>query len=119
MQLNEHDGVIRDLRNHGVKGPLVGLRLEVCDIAADIIQRQDEEIAQLKAQLDGKCRFPADVTIKPDGINELDPCLYEEVEAYRNVTVRVMRCVRCGHTELMWSRQEDTEEIEGDDEDVD
>ena len=59
-----------------------------------------------------KCEFPEGVVIKPDGVNELDPCVYEEIEAYKNVTVHVLRCKKCGHIELQWDRQEDTEEIE-------
>ena len=58
-----------------------------------------------------KCKFPDGVTIKPDGVNDLDPCIYEEVEKYANVTVTVLRCARCGHTEILWERQEDTEKI--------
>ena len=60
----------------------------------------------------GKCKFPHGITIKPDGENELDPCIYEEIEKYANVTVSVMRCRKCGHIEISWQRQEDTiEEI--------
>ena len=59
-----------------------------------------------------KCRFPEGIVIKPDGVNELDPCVYREVQAFANVTVRVMRCEKCGHEEVSWYRQEDTEEIE-------
>lgn len=58
-----------------------------------------------------KCQFPGGLVIKPDGKNELDPCIYEEVERYRNVTVSVMRCKRCGHVEVSWTRQENTEEV--------
>lgn len=58
-----------------------------------------------------KCKFPDGITIRPDGVNELAPCVYEEVERYRNVTVSVMRCKRCGHVEISWLRQEDTEEV--------
>lgn len=58
-----------------------------------------------------KCCFPTGVIVKPDGVNELDPCVYEEVECYKNVTVHVMRCLRCGHVEISWERQEDTEEV--------
>ncbi|MBR1620132.1 hypothetical protein IJ674_09600 [bacterium] len=47
-----------------------------------------------------KCSFPDGITIKPDGINELDPCIYEEVEVHHNVTVRVLKCRKCGHIEL-------------------
>lgn len=62
-----------------------------------------------------KCQHPPGVAIKPDGVNELDPCIYEEVERYRNVTVSVMRCKVCGHVEVSWTRQDDTEEVEIDD----
>ena len=58
-----------------------------------------------------KCQFPEGASIKPDGINELDPCLYEEIEAYANVTVHILKCKKCGHIEIQWERQEDTEEL--------
>lgn len=61
-----------------------------------------------------KCHFPPGIAIKPDGVNELDPCVYEEVECYKNVTVHVMRCLRCGHVEISWERQDNTEEVEPD-----
>lgn len=57
-----------------------------------------------------RCNHGDGVTVKIAGI-PVDPCVYEEVEAYRNVTVRVLKCKRCGHTEIEWERQEDTEEI--------
>lgn len=57
-----------------------------------------------------KCSFGPGVTIKPNGVDELDPCNYETVAIYRNVTVEVLRCKKCGHTEISWHRQEDTEE---------
>lgn len=58
---------------------------------------------------DQKCSFPKGVTIKPDGINQLDPCQYETTEIHRNVTVEVRRCVRCGNIDIAWHRQDDTE----------
>ena len=58
-----------------------------------------------------KCKFPNGITIKPDGVNELDPCKYEDIEKYANVTVTISRCKRCGHIEISWERQEDTEKI--------
>lgn len=61
-----------------------------------------------------KCTFPHGITIKPDGVNELDPCHYDEIERYRNVTVNVLRCQKCGHIEIEWERQEDTERIDND-----
>lgn len=51
------------------------------------------------------------VIFRPDGIHELDPCVYETIEKYKNVTVTVSRCRICGHTEIAWERQPDTEEI--------
>lgn len=58
-----------------------------------------------------KCRFANGITIKPDGKNELDPCVYKEIEKYANVTVIISRCRKCGHIEMSWKRQEDTERI--------
>ena len=56
-----------------------------------------------------KCKFPEGVTIKPNGKDELDACSYQVIEKYRNVTVEVLRCKRCGHMEISWVRQDDTE----------
>ena len=58
-----------------------------------------------------KCKHSGDIIIKPDGANELDPCVYEDIEKYKNVTVIVSRCIYCGHIEISWVRQEDTEVI--------
>lgn len=51
-----------------------------------------------------KCKWPDGISIKPDGINELDPCIYEEVEVIENCTVRLLRCKYCGHEEWEWER---------------
>lgn len=59
-----------------------------------------------------KCEFPDGIVIKPDGVNELDPCVYQEVEKYANVTVTVLRCMKCGHIEIEWHRQPNTVELE-------
>lgn len=58
-----------------------------------------------------KCQFPDGITIKPDGVNELDPCIYEEIEKYENVTLVVLRCKKCGHIETEIILQENTERI--------
>ncbi len=58
-----------------------------------------------------KCRH-GDGDISRIGEHDVDPCLYVEEEAYRNVTVHIMRCKRCGHVEISWERQDDTEEVE-------
>lgn len=62
--------------------------------------------------MENKCTFGKGITIKPDGVNELDPCIYEDVEKYSNVTVIISRCKMCGHIELSWIRQDNTEKIE-------
>ena len=62
-----------------------------------------------------KCKFTHDgneVIIKPDGVNELDPCDYVEVTRLKNVTISILQCKKCGHTEIAWERQEDTEYAE-------
>lgn len=51
------------------------------------------------------------VTILPDGQHPLDPCEYVEIARLRNVTISVLQCKKCGHIEISWERQEDTEEI--------
>lgn len=59
-----------------------------------------------------KCSFPEGIDVRLDGKNSLDPCIYDEIEKYANVTVTIMRCRKCGHIDISWERQEDTEEIE-------
>ena len=58
-----------------------------------------------------KCTFGDGITVRPDGRNELDPCLYQEIEAYENVTVHILQCVRCGHVMVEWERQDNTNDI--------
>ena len=50
------------------------------------------------------------IIIRPDGVHELDPCEYETIEIHRNVTVEILRCKNCGNTEILWSRQKNTED---------
>ena len=57
------------------------------------------------------CSFGDGIVIKPDGIHELDPCEYEEIEAYANVTVHISRCRKCGKIDISWEKQDDTEKI--------
>ena len=61
-----------------------------------------------------KCTFcdgNTEITVRPDGRNELDPCLYQEIETYENVTVHILQCVRCGHVMVEWERQDNTNDI--------
>ena len=51
-----------------------------------------------------KCKHPNGIIIKPDGIHELDPCIYEEVERYENVTVIISKCIHCGEIDISWTR---------------
>lgn len=57
-----------------------------------------------------KCSFNG-LTIKPDGIHELDPCVYEDIEMHTNCTVIVAKCKNCGNIDIRWIRQDDTEDI--------
>lgn len=44
-----------------------------------------------------KCQFEDGVVIKPDGINELYPCMhYKDIELHTNVNVLVYQCQKCG-----------------------
>lgn len=61
-----------------------------------------------------KCSFGEDVDVKICGI-PVDPCVYQDIEVHKNVTVVVKRCMNCGNIELEWHRQEDTEDFTGDD----
>lgn len=65
----------------------------------------------MRCECCGKCKMPDGLVIKPDGENELDPCIYEPVEEYGNVTVTISRCVNCGHIDISWRRQEDTVDL--------
>lgn len=58
-----------------------------------------------------RCKFPDGVVFKPDGVNEIDACEYELIESYENVTVEILRCKNCGHIEVVWKKQYDTEQI--------
>ena len=46
------------------------------------------------------------------GAYEYDPCLYEEIERYQNVTVAISRCTKCGKITVDWYRQDDTVEVD-------
>ena len=51
------------------------------------------------------CSFGDGVEVRPNGIDQLDPCIYKVIEVHRNVTVEVLRCKRCGRVELSWYRE--------------
>ena len=54
-----------------------------------------------------KCQPPEGVIIKPDGVNELDPCLYEEVETHYNVDLTILKCKKCGRMDFEWRYHDD------------
>lgn len=58
------------------------------------------------------CNIPPGVTIKPDGVHQLESlCVFNTEEVYRNVTLAIRKCQKCGRIDLAWWRQENTEEI--------
>ena len=58
-----------------------------------------------------KCQFPNGIVFKPDGINDLDPCRYIDIEIHKNVTVTVSKCKRCGQIDYSWKKQPNTKSI--------
>ena len=55
-----------------------------------------------------KCEMPGGISIRPDGIHELDACSYEISETYRNVTVEILKCKKCGNVSIGWYKQPNT-----------
>ena len=58
-----------------------------------------------------KCKFPDGLKVKPDGENELDPCIYETAQVFTNCIVEVCRCKKCGRVSVSWRITEDTMEV--------
>ena len=58
-----------------------------------------------------KCEFPDGVIIKPDGENELDPCIYSVKHVYTNCIVEVCECEKCGNVSVSWRKTDMTEEV--------
>ena len=56
-----------------------------------------------------KCSFGDGVTFKPDGKHKLDACVYRDILIVRNATVIVSKCTKCGHIEIGWMRQDNSE----------
>ena len=55
--------------------------------------------------------MPEGMSIKPDGVNEMDPCIYETMQVFTNCTVEISRCSRCGNIEVSWYRTFETAEV--------
>lgn len=68
------------------------------------VKQEEKTQAQPKAQM--KCQHPDGIVIKPDGINELDACVYEEIESHENCTVTVLRCRKCGNIDIGWTKDD-------------
>lgn len=102
----------RKLKVNGTFG-LTGTQNDAAKLALAALRFQQALTATAEAGPSGRhrCRFPGGMTVKPDGIHRLDPCTYEAKEIHINVTVTVSQCTRCGHVEVEWQRQEDTEDI--------
>lgn len=58
-----------------------------------------------------ECSFEDGIEIRPDGVHELSPCVFEDIEMHTNVTVIVSQCKKCGKITIGWLRQENTETI--------
>ena len=43
---------------------------------------------------------------------DTSPHKFEEIGAYKNVTVQILRCPHCGEISIGWMRQPDTEELD-------
>ena len=65
----------------------------------------------MKTEKRNKCSWGEGISIRPDGVHELDPCIYRDIEIHKNVTVIVSKCQRCGNISISWKRQENTEDI--------
>lgn len=51
-----------------------------------------------------ECAWGEGIVVKPDGIHELDACIYEEMEVIPNCTVITRRCMNCGKEVIRWKR---------------
>lgn len=57
-----------------------------------------------------QCRFPNGASVRI-GDAELSPCQYKLSEKYKNVTVEILTCPKCGATSIGWYRQDNTIDI--------
>lgn len=75
-------------------------------IAKARISTLERELEEARKKIPKKCSFGEGITFKPDGVHELDACIYETMEVHENVTVEVLCCQKCGHIEIQWKRQD-------------
>ena len=55
------------------------------------------------------CEWPDGITIRPDGVHDLDPCVFDELEIVEGATVTLLRCRYCGKIEILWKRPKEVE----------
>lgn len=75
----------------------------MCDhdyVTCPISEVEDTSIYKCKTIVKNNAGQEYQVTIKPDGENELDPCEYELIDKRENCVVEIMRCKKCGHEEI-------------------
>lgn len=120
---NGYRGIVRDIEEYEKlkRGEVnwkdhIRVNLKTIAIPAELFfkfmdqdKRLDSETESLTNPESSKCAFSDGIVIKPDGENELDPCLYKTKEIHRNVTVKVSECVRCGSVDISWEAQDNTE----------
>lgn len=84
---------------------------------------KNPKCADKNAQVSVSGEFAAAIAVSKGGVVmdpskvlgekfEIDPCRYETVEIYRNVTVVVSKCMKCGNIDIAWIRQDNTEELD-------
>lgn len=56
------------------------------------------------------CSFPENMEMKINNI-PVDPCKFIESECYKNVTIQILKCEKCGRISIGWKRQNNTEKI--------
>lgn len=78
---------------------------EECDTLEVLLERLNAIPAA-----DVRCTHGDGVTVEVGG-TIVDPCRYREVQILRNVTIHILKCSDCGHIEIEWERQENTEDV--------
>ena len=95
-------------------GLISGTIITICIMAILTINKDfEEEIRFNKQECNytscNKCASIEGVIIKPDGIHELDPCIYEEIETHYGCMVKVLKCEKCGNIEVEWFKSDEEE----------
>ena len=58
-----------------------------------------------------ECNWGGGMSVRPDGVHELAPCIYRVAQKLRNVTIEILECPACGKVSIGWYRQDNTEDI--------